>query len=135
MTEEKKAELISKACKMAGLDGDIEWIEAKKDARTWAERIIERFRAKGGRLPTKNSYMYCDTLDMSFTFDQEGTPVFSYAGYATAKSADIVNGKLIEAFQRATAVLLVMKQLADMEEGLERRREAWGTPGAYVEGG
>ena len=43
-----------------------------------------------------------------------------------------------EAFQKAQEVLVSMKRLMDeelMEADLERRREAWGTPGAYVEGG
>lgn len=73
MTPQKQAELIATACRKAGLDGHIKWIEKKAHAQTWAERIAERFRG-GRQLPVKNSYMYCDTLDMSFFYGETGTP-------------------------------------------------------------
>ena len=91
MTERQQAEFISAACREAGLDGHIEWIEGRKQAHTWAERIAVRFKGNG-RLPVKNSYMYCDTLD-------------------------ITEGKLVKAFQTADTVLRIMKRLA--EEALE----------------
>ena len=36
MTEQRQAELIAAACKEAGLDSHIRWIESKKLADTWA---------------------------------------------------------------------------------------------------
>lgn len=71
MTEKQQAELIATACKEVGLDGHIKWIEKKAHAQTWAERIAERFR-NGRELPVKNSYMYCDTLDMFFFTMRQG---------------------------------------------------------------
>ena len=62
MTEQQQAELIATACKEAGLDSHIRWIDTKKQADTWAEKIAVRFKG-GGSFPVKNSYMYCDTLD------------------------------------------------------------------------
>ena len=44
MTEQRQAELIAAACKEAGLDGHIRWIESKKQADTWAEKIAMRFK-------------------------------------------------------------------------------------------
>lgn len=114
MTAERQAELISCACKEAGFDGHIRWIEGKKQANTWAEKIAVRFKGDTP-LPVKNSYMYCDTLDMCFFYNEQGTPFMTYAGYVTAESKDITEGKLLEAFRRARQVLSTMKELA--EEG------------------
>lgn len=115
MTEQRQAELISEACKEAGLDGHIRWIEVKKQADTWAEKIAVRFKGRNS-LPVKNSYMYCDTLDMCFCYNQQGTPIMAYAGYVTVDSSDITEGKLLEAFRRARQVLSTMKELAE-EDG------------------
>lgn len=115
MTEQRQAELISAACKEAGLDGHIRWIEVKKQADTWAEKIAVRFKGRNS-LPVKNSYMYCDTLDMCFCYNQQGTPIMAYAGYVTVDSPDIAEGKLLEAFRRARQVLSTMKELAE-EDG------------------
>lgn len=115
MTEQRQAELISAACKEAWLDGHIRWIEVKKQADTWAEKIAVRFKGRNS-LPVKNSYMYCDTLDMCFCYNQQGTPIMAYAGYVTVDSPDITEGKLLEAFRRARQVLSTMKELAE-EDG------------------
>lgn len=112
MTGKRQAELIATACKEAGLDGHIKWIEKKAHAQTWAERIAERFR-NGRELPVKNSYMYCDTLDMCFFYNEAGTPYMTYAGYVTADSKDILDGTILEAFRRARQVLSTMKELAE----------------------
>lgn len=112
MTKEKQAELITAACKEAGLDGHIRWIEGKKQANTWAEKIAVRFKGENS-LPVKNSYMYCDTLDMCFFYNEQGTPFMTYAGYVTAESKDIAEGNLFEAFRRARQVLSTMKELSE----------------------
>lgn len=111
MTKERQAELIAAACKEAGLDGHIRWIEGRKQANTWAEKIAVRFKGNGP-LPVKNSYMYCDTLDMCFFYDKQGTPFMTYAGYVAADSKDITEGTLIETFRRARQVLNTMRELA-----------------------
>jgi len=112
MTKEKQAELIAAACKEAGLDGHIKWIEKKAHAHTWAEKIAERFR-DNREMPTKSSYMYCDTLDMCFFYNEAGTPYMTYAGYVTAGCKDIAGNQLLEAFRRANHVLNIMKELAE----------------------
>lgn len=110
MTTERQAELIALACKEAGLDGHIKWIDGRKQANTWAEKIAIRFKGDGP-LPVKNSYMYCDTLDMCFFYNEAGTPFMTYAGYVTEESRDIIEDKLLEAFRRARQVLNTMKEL------------------------
>ncbi len=115
MTAEREAELIAKAVKEVGLDTHIRWIDTHKQAgKTWAERIMERFRDRR-RLPVKNSYMFCDTLDMCFAYTPNGTPVMTYAGCASAGCVDITEGKLAEAFCKADIILRAMKRLAEEE--------------------
>ena len=80
----------------------------KAQAQTWAEKIAVRFKGKDP-LPVKNSYMYCDTLDMCFYYEPDGTPGMTYAGYVTADSADIKDGKLMEAFRKAREAEKEMK--------------------------
>lgn len=112
MTLEHQALLISRACKEAELGCHIKLIHDKKHAQTWAERIATRFMGQK-ELPVKNSYMYCDTLDMCFFYTPEGVPQVTYAGYATADSPDITEGKLLKAFRKADEVLRAMKRLAE----------------------
>ena len=115
MTEQRQAELIAAACKEAGLDSHIRWIDTKKQADTWAEKIAMRFKGRSS-FPVKNSYMYCDTLDMCFFFGPGDTPKVAYAGHAGADEKDITEGKLLEAFRRARQVLSTMKELAEEEK-------------------
>lgn len=85
------------------------------DAHTWAEKISVRFRDGRQPRPVKNSYMFCDTLDMCFFYGgpQHDIPYMTYAGYVTAGSPDITEDKLVEAFNKAGAVLRIMKRLAE----------------------
>ena len=115
MTPDRQAELIAKACKEAGLDSHIRRIERRKEAQTWAEKIAVQFMQTGQQLPVKNSYMFCDTLDMCFFYGPGDRPQVSYAGHAGASERDITEGKIIEAFRKADAVLQAMKRLAGEE--------------------
>lgn len=118
MTPKRQAQLIEKACIEAGVDSHITWHEHKSDAHTWAERISVRFMDGRQPRPAKNSYMYCDTLDMCFFYGGPtgDTPYITYAGYATAGSPDITEGKLTAALERANTVLQAMKRLSDAEK-------------------
>ena len=78
MTHEEQAEIIAKACGQAGIGSDIRWIENKKQADTWAERIATDCQFEKP-IPVKSSYMYCNSLDMCFFYDQ-GTPAVAYTG-------------------------------------------------------
>ena len=114
MTADKQAELIHNACRECGLDGHVKWIEGKQDVQSWAEKIAERFRNKRN-MPIKNSYMYCDQLDMCFFYTEWDLPVVTYAGYAGVKDTDITQGKLGQAFRKAREVLEAMRRLATEE--------------------
>lgn len=114
MTEDKQAELIHKACRECGLDGHVKWIETRKDTQTWAEKIAERFR-QNRNIPVKNSYMYCDQLDMCFFYTAWDLPVVTYAGFAGVNDKDITEGQLEQAFRKAREVLEAMRRLAAEE--------------------
>lgn len=115
MTREQQAENIHQACREAGLDGHVKWIERKTQAGTWAEKIAVQFK-KRDPLPVKNSYMYCDTLDMCFFYGPGDTPSMAYAGLVSVDDTDIKEGKLLEAFKKARQVLGTMKELAAKQE-------------------
>lgn len=114
MTVYKQAELIHKACRECGLDGHVKWIETRKDIQTWAEKIAERFR-QNRNIPVKNSYMYCDQLDMCFFYTAWDLPVVTYAGFAGVNDKDITEGQLEQAFRKAREVLEAMRRLAAEE--------------------
>lgn len=115
MTREQQAENIHQACREAGLGGHVKWIERKAQAGTWAEKIAVRFKERDP-LPVKNSYMYCDALDMCFFYGPGDTPSMTYAGYVSVDDTDIKDGKLLEAFKKARQVLGTMKELAAEQE-------------------
>ena len=115
ITSKRQAELLSMACEIAGLNTHIEWIEKKTHARTWAEKIAVRFRFEG-TFPVKNTYLYCDTLDMCFFYNEAGTPCVTYAGCASVGSKDFTEERLTKAFKRAQELLNIMKELAEKEQ-------------------
>ena len=80
-----------------------------------AEPTAVACKQVGQQFPMKNSYMFCDTLDMCFFYGPGDTPKVAYAGHAGADERDITEGKLVEAFRKADAVLRAMKRLAGEE--------------------
>ena len=110
MTPEERADCIYRACKANGLDGHIKWIEGRIDANTWAEKIAMRFKCRQ-EMPVKNSYMFCEKLDMCFFYDEYENACVTYAGYARANSTDLAEDKLVNAFVIAKKVLLDMDRL------------------------
>lgn len=110
ISAERQAELIAQACKRVDLDGHIRWIEEKKDAVTWAEKIAMMFKGKSS-MPVKNSYMMCDSLDMCFFYDKNGVATMTYSGSTSVGRPDIAEGKLIQAFSKANQVLEAMDEL------------------------
>lgn len=112
---ELQEKIIEAACKTANLGAHITKITSKSSASTWAERIAVQYRAGNTAMPVKNSYMYCDTLDMCFFFLNGHTPAVAYAGYAVALSADATGG-LVNAFAKANEVLRYMVEYQKKEE-------------------
>lgn len=120
LSEEKQAEIIAWACRINGLDGHIKWIKRNLDCNTWAEKIADRFRKK--EFPVKNSFMFCETLDMCFFFEpKSGLACMTYAGYAYAGSNDIKENLKI-AFSKADHILTMMQERAKREEKELRRK-------------
>ena len=128
ITGEKQAEIIAQACKENGLDGHIKWIRWKKDAGTRAEQMARdnKVYLEGTRpFPVKNSYMYCDSLDMCFFFLLGTKATLTYSGRTNAGLPDIKDGKIIKAFEAAQKVLDRMEKLAtEEEERLEKEAES-----------
>ena len=114
LSTEQQATAIEAACKAANLDAHITRITAKSRAATWAEKLAVRFKLDRADLVVKNSYMYCDALDMCFFFLNGRTPAFAYAGYTVVRSAD-ANGGLVKAFAKADEVLRYMAEYQEKE--------------------
>ena len=114
LSTEQQSAVIEAACKAANLDAHITRITAKIRAATWAEKLAVRFKLDREDLVVKNSYMYCDTLDMCFFFLNGRTPAFTYAGYTVVQSAD-ANGGLVNAFAKANEVLRYMAEYQKRE--------------------
>lgn len=114
MTKERQAELIHDACRECGLDGHVSWLRSYKDAVNGAEKLcFSPFDRES--VPIKKSFMYCDSLDMCFFYDQTGHACVSYSGRSTLIQPDMKDNKLVEAFEIAKKVLTKMQELADKE--------------------
>ena len=90
----------------------------RKDAVTMAEQIAYRFRTARLRdksLPVKNSFVFCDTLDMSFFFDAKNRACFSFSGYTYSGSDDICQNRLLKAFTKAENIVDYMQELMNEE--------------------
>lgn len=114
--DEKRVDELANALHsvIVDLDAHITRITAKSRAATWAEKIAARFKLDREDLVVKNSYMYCDALDMCFFFLNGRTPAFAYAGYTVVRSAD-ANGGLVKAFAKADEVLRYMAEYQEKE--------------------
>lgn len=115
MTYDQQKDIIERACKLANIGAYTTEIKAEADAHTWAERIAAQYKDKRLPMPIKNSFMYCDTLDMCFFFLRGETPAVAYAGYTTAISSDATGG-LVNAFAKANEVLRYMREFQAQEK-------------------
>lgn len=107
----KALEIASKKC---GLDCHVSFIEKKSELYTWADKIAGRFFRK--RMPVKKSYLYCNSLDVDFFFLEDGTAVYTYAGYAEQR--DATEEKIINAFRIANKMRLEMESaIKELQEG------------------
>lgn len=111
-TEEQFEEALKISAKQCGLDAHVSHLYKKSDKQTWADRIIGIFFRKG--MPIKRSYMWCNTLDMTFFFLKDGTAVYTYSGYADNRDAN--EERIVQAFRKANEMRLAMEQaLAKMK--------------------
>lgn len=112
-SNEQQARAMHEACRKVGVDSHITLLIYKKDMQTRADKIIGFFWRKA--MPIKRSYMYCDSLDMTFFFTENGEAVYSYAGYADKR--DATEEKIVNAFRKANELRLEMeKELAKLSE-------------------
>ena len=118
VAKEKQAIIIHNACKKAGVDSHVKWIFRKNDARTMAEQIANQFKdvnAKDKSFPVKNSYMYCDALDLCFFFNKRNKACFSFSGFSFSGSDDLRKKRLVEAFKKAELIVDYMQEMMDDE--------------------
>lgn len=123
----KISDILYRAAREANLDGHIKIIENKKDEHTYAEKIAGRFRS--GHLPVKNSYMFCDALDMCFFVTKDLTPTFAYAGYSAINHIDVAEDKLLKAFSKAKELLQIIDRMIKEEKCEQRKHRKKGKMG------
>lgn len=109
-THEQQTNAIDRAAHKLKLDAHITTPEYKKDLCTHADKIIGWWFRK--YMPIKKSFMMCETLDMDFFFTQDGTAVYTYAGYADARDG---NEKIIKAFRTANLMRETMQKEIESE--------------------
>ena len=111
-SEEQFADAIAKAAKKCGLDAHIYYLYKKSDMQTWADKLIGLDFRKA--MAVKRSYMFCDSLDMTFFFDERGNAKYTYSGYADKRDAS--DEKIVNAFKKANKMRLEMERaLGGME--------------------
>lgn len=106
-TEEQFEKALEISAKQCGLDAHVSHLYKKSDMQTRADRIIGIFFRKG--MPIKRSYMWCNSLDMTFFFLKDGTAVYTYSGYADNR--DATEEQIIQAFKKANEMRLTMEQV------------------------
>ena len=109
----RQEEMISEACCRAGVDSHVQWIIYKKDAVNFPMKTAVSWNTLP--VPVKNSFMYCDSLNMCFFYTDSNIATVAYSGYATL-GRDLGNeDKLIAAFRKAKEILKFMQELMDAE--------------------
>ena len=110
-TYEQQERAIHDSARELGLDAHINKPTCKKDLYSYADKISSMwFRP---HMPVKRSYMMCDSLDMDFFFTEDGTAIYTYAGYADDRDG---NNKIVEAFTKANEMRVLMQK--KIEEGV-----------------
>ena len=111
LSPEKQAQILHQVCREMELDGHIKTLNKKSDAHMWTEQ--RAVQCGGLCVPVKNSYMYCNALDMCFFFDKGGNASLAYSGVTNVSNTDITRGDLVRAFEFAAKILARMQELAN----------------------
>ena len=106
-TEEQFKKALELAAKKCGLDSHISYLDKKSDMQTWADRVIGMFYRKG--MSIKRSYMYCNSLDITFFFFEDGKAAYTYSGYADER--DATEEKIVKAFKLANKMRDTMEKV------------------------
>lgn len=111
-THEQQERALSIAFKRCEMDNHTVRFERKTDLVTWADRLIGFFYRKN--MPARKSYMYCNTLDMTFFYDQSGNAMYTYAGQADERDSGEL---LVKAFSKAEEIRKEMQiAIKEVEE-------------------
>lgn len=101
-------EAFISACEKLDLCSHITEFNSKKDASTFADKIAINSFYKG--MCVKKSYMYCNSLDMTFFFNRDGKSDFTYAGRYNKNDTP---EKMYEVFKKANELLSAMDEEMD----------------------
>lgn len=111
-THEQQERALSIAFKRCEMDNHTVRFERKTDLVTWADRLIGFFYRKN--MPARKTYMYCNTLDMTFFYLQNGKAMYTYAGQADERDSGEL---LVKAFSKAEEIRKEMqKAIEEVEE-------------------
>ena len=72
-------EALEQACKQLGMDSHITIIQSAKDCRTDADK--KAYNIIGKPFVVKRSYLNCNSLDVTFFYNNEGEATYTYCGY------------------------------------------------------
>lgn len=95
------------ACRELGFDGHIKEMRFKKDAYTYAEKIVIQF--KKPPLAVKNSYLYLDGVDFCF-FENRGECDFAISGYIHGNDKLDIKGAIEKALKLCELTTLKMAE-------------------------
>lgn len=112
LTVEQQAEIISDCASDLKMDCHISYMNRKVDAATWAERnMVGRSYRKG--MPYKRSYLWCDTVDICFYFDDNSKACATMSSAWWSKCEDMNSGNAVKAIEKIGSMLGYMQAKAN----------------------
>lgn len=88
-------EALEESCRELKLDTHFKSIEKKRDAKTFAEKIVAAF--KKTPFLVKNSYLFLDSVDFCFYEDEEGHVNFAISGDIRGRDKQQINKSIATA--------------------------------------
>lgn len=108
-------EALEQACKQLGMDSHITIIQSAKDCRTDADK--KAYNIIGKPFAVKRSYLNCNSLDVTFFYNNEGEATYTYCGYGDPYDS---KDKLLAAFETADDLRQTMDEvLQELQEEKE----------------
>lgn len=115
MTIEQQQKILHAACEKCGLDGHLVTADKMSELYTWAEKIMHKTKA-----PHKNSYVFCDTVDVCFYIDS-GKACCTFAAKWRFGAADLHRDTYNKAFTTINDMLYRIQ--AGIDEILESEEQ------------
>ncbi|MFB7817399.1 hypothetical protein ACFC0X_24920 [Paenibacillus chitinolyticus] len=117
LSVEQQAEIMSECAYNLKMDCHINYMNRKADAHTWAERnMVGRTYRKG--MPYKRSYLWCDTVDICFYFDDNGKACATMSSAWSFDGRDMVSGSAVKAVEKIREMLKRMQLMANANLGV-----------------